>query len=144
MEGVSAVQSKEISVRVRSALLAADRDWPTGRVTISIDAGNTRVQASALDLPIALAVAGVDTTGLLVAGELGLDGSVRPVRGAILAGLLANTIGLRGVLVPAANAREALEVIGSGMTVNAISRLTDLDRALAQAADPAPKTKRAV
>jgi len=143
VEGVSAVQSKEISVRVRSALLSADRNWPTGRVTISVDSGSSKIQAPALDLAIALALAGVDTAGLLVMGELGLDGSVRPVRGVTQAALLATTLGLRGVLLPAGNAREALDVIGEDKIVHSISRLSDLDLALSVAADPAPQSKRA-
>src|SRR4029079_14535020 len=98
-------------VRVASSLTSAVLDCPTGRVTISIDAGNTRAQASELDLPIALAVAGVDTSGVLVAGGLGLDGSVPSVRGAVQVALLAKTLGLRGVLVPMANAREVLEAL---------------------------------
>jgi predicted ATPase with chaperone activity len=67
VEGATSVQAKEIAVRVRSALLAADMPWPAGHVTIAIktfDAGGVKLQASTLDLPIALAVAGVDTSGL--------------------------------------------------------------------------------
>ena len=136
VDGASAFKSKEIIVRVRSALAASDLcDWPAGRLTISVDAGGARLCVPALDLPIALAIAGVDTSGLLVAGELGLDGSIRPVRGALQAALLAKTLGLRGVLFPAANAREALEALdGTDMIVHAISNLSDLTRALSAAA----------
>ena len=108
VEGATAVQTKEIAVRVRSAFLAADMLWPAGQVTISIDAGGAKLSVSTLDLPIALAIAGVDTSGLLVAGELGLDGSVRRVRGVLAATLLAKSLGLRGVLVPSQNTAEAL------------------------------------
>jgi magnesium chelatase family protein len=84
------------------------------------------------DLPIALAIAGGGFQGLMIAGELGLDGSVRPVRGALQAALLAKTLGLRGVLVPVKNAREALEALdGSDTAIYAIAHLSDLDRALA-------------
>ena len=134
VEGVSAVQAKEIAVRVRSALAATDLcSWPEGRVTISIDAQGAKLQAPALDLPIALAIAGVDVSGLLVAGELGLDGSVRPVRGVMQMTLLAKTMGLCGVLVPAKNVREALESAGADadkFLVHTLSHLADVADAL--------------
>jgi magnesium chelatase family protein len=137
VEGVSPAQSKEIAVRVRSAISASDLcAWPQGRVTIVVDAKGSKLLAPALDLPIALAIAGVDASGLLVAGELGLDGSVRPVRGALQAALLAKTLGLRGVLVPVKNVREAQEALdGVDVAVYAISRLADLDRALSAKAE---------
>jgi len=147
VEGVSSVQAKEIGVRVRSALNSAGLEWSTGRITISVDAGNTRVQAPALDLPIALAVAGVDTTGLLVAGELGLDGSVRPVRGALQVALLAKTLGLRGVLIPIKNAREVLEALGStseDVVVHATPTLADVTHALSTHAGCLPRPARAL
>ena len=134
VEGVSPVQGKEIAVRVRSALAATDLcSWPKGRVTISIDAQGAKLQSPALDLPIALAIAGVDVSGLLVAGELGLDGSVRPVRGVLQMTLLAKTMGLRGVLVPVKNVREALESAGTDaheFAVHTISHLADVADAL--------------
>ena len=98
---LSPMQSKEIAVRVRSAILSADLcAWPVGRVRIVVESSAAKLSAPALDLPIALAIAGVDTGGLLVAGERGLDGTVRAVRGVLQASLLAKSLGLRGVLVP--------------------------------------------
>ena len=144
VEGVTAVQTKEISVRVRSALLAADVRWPAGQVTIAVDAGGAKLQASALDLPIALAIAGVDTSGLLVAGELGLDGSVRRVCGVLAATLLAKSLGLRGVLVPAQNVAEALAADAG--VVHEIDSLRNVARALstkAVSAKRAPSTRAA-
>lgn len=146
--GLAPNQVKEISVRVRSAIAATELcAWPMGRVSISIDARGAKLITSALDLPIALAIAGIDTDGLLVAGELGLDGSVRAVRGTVQAALLAKSLGLRGVLVPAHNAREALEVLGDDLTVHSIAYLADVAQALAArlspsslATKPSPKT----
>ena len=130
VEGVSPVQAKEIAVRVRSALTATSLcAWPTGRVTITVDAGGAKLQAPALDLPIALAIAGIDVQGLLVAGELGLDGSVRPVRGVFQAARMAAVRGMRGVLVPEANMHDALDA--SDGDVFAIATLWNLSAALA-------------
>ncbi len=139
VEGSSPAQAKEISVRVRSALAAVGRwAWPTGGVTITVDAGGAKLQGPALDLPIALAIAGVDVEGLLVVGELGLDGSVRPVRGVLQAAILAKSLGLRGVLIPAKSAREAQEAIGDEIAVHAITHLAEIDRALAAPAAVSP------
>ena len=129
---LSSVQSKEIAVRVRSAILSSDLcAWPAGRVTIVVESDAAKLQASPLDLPIALAIAGIDVSDLLVAGELGLDGAVRPVRGTLQAAILAKTLGLRGVLVPTQNAREALEVIDGTAAVHAIARLSEITGAIA-------------
>lgn len=130
---LSPAQQKEITVRVRSAILAADLSAePALRVTI--DAGSSKLFAPMLDLPIALAIVGIDTSGLLVAGELGLDGSVRSVRGVLQAVILAKSLGLRGVLVPAQNSREALEVANGDLTVYTIRHLSEIEIALATAA----------
>lgn len=48
--------------------------------------------------------------GLLLMGELGLDGSLRPVRGALSAAILARELGMRGILLPAESATEAAAV----------------------------------
>ena len=131
-EGVSSTQAKEIAVRVRSAILATNLcAWPVGRVTITVDASGAKLVAPALDLPIALSIAGVPTEGLLVAGELGLDGAVRAVRGVLQASLLAKALGLRGVLVPGQNAREAQASSNGDLAVHAVSHLADVKQALA-------------
>ena len=130
---LSPAQQKEITVRVRSAILAADLSAePALRVTI--DAGSSKLFAPMLDLPIALAIVGIDTSGLLVAGELGLDGWRVSVRGVLHAGFWPESLGLRGVLVPAQNSREALEVANGDLTVYTIRHLSEIEIALATAA----------
>src|SRR5690606_15584999 len=85
-------------------------------------------------LAIALAVLAADglaldpLADLLVIGELGLDGALRPVRGALAAALLARDLGLRGVLVPRASADEAAEV--EGIDVLGASSLAEVLAAL--------------
>ena len=141
VDGATAVQTKEIAVRARSAFLAADIAWPAGQVTISIDAGGAKLSASTLDLPIALTIAGVDTAGLLVAGDLGLDGSVRRVRGVLAATLLAKSLGLRGVLVSSQNAVEALAA--DAVVVHEIDSLRNVAHALSNKAVQARRVSRA-
>ncbi|HKQ96907.1 MAG TPA: magnesium chelatase domain-containing protein, partial [Candidatus Polarisedimenticolia bacterium] len=95
---------RESAERVRAALRHVGRPLPARRITISLAPADLRKQGSALDLPIALGIlaadgalpaAGID--GLLVAGELGLDGTVRSIRGALPTAVLARRLGLRGV-----------------------------------------------
>jgi len=66
----------------------------------------------------------LDLRGYLIAGELALDGRVRPVKGAIAMAALAKERGLRGVIVPADNASEAAVV--PGIEVLGVRTLTEL------------------
>jgi magnesium chelatase family protein len=100
--------------RVRAAVLNAGRDWPLRRTTISLSPAWMPKQGSGYDLALAaavLAAAGavpVDAVDeLVLLGELGLDGSVRSVRGVLPMVLAAVRAGRRRVVVPAVNAEEA-------------------------------------
>ncbi len=103
---------RESRDRVRAALLSTGLTWPLRRVTVNLAPSGVRKGGAGLDLPIAvgllvaageLAPASVD--GLSFAGELGLDGSLRPVPGAlVVAGALAGTT----LVLPEASAAEAL------------------------------------
>ncbi len=66
---------------------------------------------------------------MFVLGELGLDGSVRAVRGVLATALLARQLGLRGVLVPASCAAEAAVV--DGIEVYAAAHVAEVIEALA-------------
>ncbi len=68
--------------------------------------------------------AGFDLRKFLVAGELALDGRVRPVRGVIAMSALAKALGMQGVIVPKANAREAAVV--NGLEVYGVSTLAEV------------------
>jgi len=90
---------RESRVRVQAAIVNAGFLFPTGRVTVEIKAGRGKVDGTGFDLPIALAV--LEATGqipqaslaLVAFGELGLNGDVRPVRGAmVLASLGADVL----------------------------------------------------
>ena len=78
----------------------------------------------------------------MLAGELALDGAVRPVRGVLAIALAARAAGRRGVVVPAANVEEALLVPGievwrAGSLADAIALLKDPARSAAAAAPEA-------
>jgi magnesium chelatase family protein len=141
--GLPAPSVKEGAVRIRSALKAVGHTLPLKRVTVNLAPADLRKPGSALDLPTALSILIADETyaddalsGLLVLGELGLDGSVRAVRGTLAAAMLARTRGLRGVLVPEANAAEALLV--EDLEVYGARHLSDVVAALQGEPLPVP------
>ncbi|GGK75562.1 hypothetical protein Ppa06_32700 [Planomonospora parontospora subsp. parontospora] len=100
--------------RVRSAVVNSRHAWPDARITVSLFPASLPKRGSMFDLAIAvalLAAAGIvprqRVAPLFFLGELGLDGSVRPVRGVLPAVLAAVVAGARTVVVPAGNAAEA-------------------------------------
>ncbi len=110
---------KESEDRVTSALQNAGLRLPETRTTINLAPGDLRKEGAFYDLPIALGLAAatgqLDRTRLgqyLIAGELGLSGGTRPVRGGVAFALLARKMGLRGVVLPRASATEAALVPG--------------------------------
>src|SRR6185436_8446133 len=105
--------------RIRAALTHSGFKLPQHRVTVNLAPADVRKEGVALDLPIAAAILAADgrigaspARGIVLAGELALDGAVRPVRGVLAIALAARAAGCRGVLVPAANVAEALLVPG--------------------------------
>jgi len=110
---------RESRERVRSALRNCGFDLPPRAVTVNLAPADLRKEGNHLDLAIALALLAAhgalpqpSLDPLAIVGELGLDGSVRPVRGAIsIADLLART-GPRHLLLPAPNAGEAAAIGG--------------------------------
>ena len=100
--------------RVRAAVVNAGASFPLRRVTIGLSPASMPKQGSGFDLALAaglLAASGAVPAGavdrLVLLGELGLDGSVRGIRGVLPAVLAAARAGHRQVIVPAANADEA-------------------------------------
>src|SRR5437660_3314120 len=105
---------REASDRIRAALRNAGFEYPTKRVTVNLAPAGVRKEGAAFDLPIALAILAADgktalpaLDGWCVLGELGLDGRVHAIRGALSIASAARRAALKGLLVPAANAAEA-------------------------------------
>src|SRR6266536_2385192 len=117
--------------RVRAALVNSGESWPNRRITVNLLPAALPKHGSALDLAIAVGIlAGAGELplaplhGVVLLGELGLDGTVRPVRGVLPGVLAAVRAGLTRVVVPVANAREAALV--PGVTVRATDSLRRL------------------
>jgi magnesium chelatase family protein len=112
--GLPAAPVREGAVRIRSALNQIQLDMPQKKVTVNLAPADRVKGGAAFDLPIAIGVlageshVGLDRLdGLLVSGELGLDGELRPIRGALAVALTARRLRLRGVVLPALSAAEA-------------------------------------
>ena len=116
---------RESVERVRAAIVNAGYPYPSSaRVVINLAPAHVRKEGPVYDLPIAIAILGreqvIDHGGpgreriasALFAGELALDGRIRPVRGVISMALLARRLGRTIVVVPEANVREAAIVGG--------------------------------
>ena len=142
--GLPALSVKEGATRIQSALKTVGYDLPLKKVTVNLAPADLRKPGCALDLPIALAVliaGGVippgALAGVLVLGELGLDGDVRSVRGVLASAMLARAAGMRGIVIPASCAAEA-EVV-DGLAIHAVSELCEVVAALrGERALPAP------
>jgi magnesium chelatase family protein len=117
--------------RVRAAVVNSGQSWPNRRITVNLLPAALPKHGSAFDLAMAAAMlvsAGelppAALEGVVLIGELGLDGAVRPVRGVLPMVAAAAGAGLRHVIVPLANAREATVV--PGVTVEAVDSLRRL------------------
>ena len=109
---------KEARERVRSALRNSGFPLGSRAVTVNLAPADFRKVGAALDLPVAVAL--LEISGLAVRsdrrrlfiGELGLNGEVRPVRGALCLALAARDGGFEEIVLPAENAAEAAAVEG--------------------------------
>ncbi len=117
--------------RVRSALKMIDCESPRQRVIINMSPADIRKEGSAYDLPIAIGLAAIngminadDLQSTLIMGELALDGSVLPVKGALPMAIMAREQGFKRMIVPKANATEAAVV--NNLDVYGVNHLSEV------------------
>jgi len=110
---------KESKDRVRAALKNNGFDFPLKQIVINLAPANVKKEGSAFDLPIAIGIIAAEGLlepkgfeGFMVIGELSLDGRIKPVRGALSMAVAARDAGLKGMILPYDNAREAAVVGG--------------------------------
>ena len=124
---------KESRDRIYSAFISSQFIPPRGFTVVNLAPADLRKEGAAFDLGIALGILGatgevdIARLGRIAAlGELGLDGSVRPVKGALpIAARLAADRSVSALLVPQANAREAALATGGNLPVFAVNTLTE-------------------
>ncbi|NLI99888.1 MAG: YifB family Mg chelatase-like AAA ATPase [Bacteroidales bacterium] len=117
--GLPDASVKESHERIVSALQVNGLKFPRQQVVINMSPADIRKEGSAYDLPLAvgiLAASGsIESSRLnryLLMGELSLDGSILPLKGALPMALMAKENGFKGFLLPAENAKEAAVVKG--------------------------------
>lgn len=108
---------KEARERIRSAIRNSGYDFPRYRVTVNLAPADIRKQGPTYDLPVALSILQSrgtlrpgSTDGTVTIGELSLDGTARPINGALNAAIMAARRGYARILLPAENAAEAAAV----------------------------------
>ncbi|NIY68603.1 YifB family Mg chelatase-like AAA ATPase [Streptomyces malaysiensis] len=134
----SLVESRD---RVRAAVVNSGGEWPQRKLTVGLSPASVPKGGSGFDLAVACAVLGAaervdprEIADLMMIGELGLDGRVRPVRGVLPAVLAASEAGYRQVVVPEQTAAEAALV--PGVSVLGVRSLRQLIAVLTDAPVP--------
>ncbi len=121
---------KESQHRVQAAIKNSGFTFPNRKITVNLAPADIKKEGAAFDLPMAvgiLAASGIlppaALRDLVFLGELSLDGSLRPIKGAVSMAVAAGQAGLRSLIVPAQNATEAAMV--EGLNVYGINSLIE-------------------
>lgn len=137
MVGLLSSEVREARERVRTAIKNSGFTIPPKRVTVNLSPADIRKEGAYFDLPIAIAI--LASLGMVPAsniqdsmfiGELGLDGSIRVVRGVLGIAAMAKEKGIQRIYVPAANSKEGvlikeMEVVGVKTLKEIISMLNN-------------------
>jgi magnesium chelatase family protein len=122
---------RESRDRVRAAIKNSGYMIPPTHITINLAPADLKKEGSGFDLPIAVGILGAygalrvnDLSRSLLVGELGLDGSVRPIAGMLPVAIMAREKNIPNLILPAANAPEAAVV--EGVNVYPVSSLSDV------------------
>ncbi|WP_099464682.1 YifB family Mg chelatase-like AAA ATPase [Parabacteroides provencensis] len=115
--GLPDVAVRESHERIISALQVSGYKFPRNRIVINMAPADIRKEGSAYDLPLAVGILAaaeeLDVSLLdkfLLMGELSLDGSLLPIKGALSIAIKARESGFKGFILPKQNAREAAVV----------------------------------
>lgn len=122
---------RESQERIRAAFGNCSYRMSGKKIVVNLAPADIRKEGSAYDLPIAIAILAASEqlsderiADFVIMGELSLDGSVLPVRGALPIALEAKKQGFRGVILPAHNAAEAAVV--DGLEVYGVEHLREV------------------
>jgi magnesium chelatase family protein len=122
---------KESKDRIKASLKNTGFNIPLKQIVVNLAPADLKKEGSSFDLPIAVAILiaegyipSENVKGYLIAGELSLDGRIKPIRGALPMAIKAKELNMKGLIIPEENVKEAavvnnLEVLGS-------SNLTEL------------------
>jgi magnesium chelatase family protein len=130
MVGLPDAAVRESQDRVRTAIRNSGFTFPMSKIVCNLAPGDIKKEGPSLDLPIALAVLAASgqvplesLEKTLILGELGLDGVLRPIDGAVNCALLARELGYERFILPELNAGEA--AVAPGIDVFGVKTLID-------------------
>ena len=145
--GLPGTAVKESKDRVNAAIINSGREMQPKRITINLAPADMKKEGPSFDLPIAVGVLiatnllvpsdSADMNRLVMFGELSLDGSVQPVRGALPIVISAKEHGYRSVILPEKNAREVACI--EGMEILPVGHLKEVIAYLEGHADIIPQ-----
>ena len=130
---------KESQQRINSALNHNGLRFPCKQIIVNMAPADIKKEGSAYDLPIAIGILAADeivsTDKLeryLIMGELGLDGKLMPIKGALPITLKAKELGYKGIILPISNAAEAavvndIQILGADDLMQVIKFLNNED-----------------
>jgi magnesium chelatase family protein len=129
--GLPDTSCREARDRVRAAIVSSGLDWPMSRITVNLAPSGVPKVGSGLDLAIAIGILAASDqlkpeaiADLAFLGELGLDGSLRPVSGVLP---LVDTLDAERIVVPVADAFTAALLAGDRVQpVSSLSELCDV------------------
>ena len=137
LSGLGDEAVRESLARINTAFTYSGYRFPTKAITINLSPANIRKEGSGYDLSIAIGILGASEAipsdhlhEYMLMGELGLDGRLKPIKGALPIAILARKDKYKGLIVPKENEREAavvnnLEVYGMQTLIEVIQFLSD-------------------
>jgi magnesium chelatase family protein len=145
MVGLPDAAVKESRDRIKAALKNIGFNFPLKQITVNLAPADLKKEGSSFDLPIAMAIVAAEGavsissfSDYILAGELSLDGKIKPIRGALPIALEAKRLGLKGIIIPKENAAEAAVV--NGIEVFSMDILPEVIEFLAGIAKKEPFT----
>jgi len=131
LSGLADTAVKESYDRIRAAITNIGLKPPTADITINLSPADIRKEGSGYDLPLAIGllaahgkISDAKLQDYMMVGELGLDGTLKPVNGILSIAIRARKEKFKGLFVPRANAREAAVV--NDLLVYGMDNLTDV------------------
>jgi magnesium chelatase family protein len=131
MVGLPDAAVKESRDRIRAALKNIGFAFPLKQITINLAPADLKKEGSSFDLPIAVGIIAAEgiiltpsLSSYIMAGELSLDGRIKPVKGALPIALEARRLGMKGFILPKENAAEAAVV--KGIEIYAVESLPEV------------------
>lgn len=122
---------KESHERIVSALQVNGYKFPTRQIVVNMAPADIRKEGASYDLPLAIGILAANETiatehlaDYLIIGELSLDGSLQPIKGALPIAIAARQQGFKGLILPQQNASEAAVV--NNLDVYGAEKITEV------------------